>query len=255
MSVSTVCVACGRSGKIEAHHVAGRANHPTATVNVCPECHRLFLTVWQYAAGVLLDHKASRSDSDRFRAWVEGLFGLLALHAQRAESPPGVAEAAVLSQRGFSRLLDHAEPSAATSVPNAAIELHQADPASEADHLASLTGLAELFAPLVSEIYDDSHPLSRGVSVMRGDPASLLHGIRRLLADPHQATRAVSLLAEAVQRGTRAACKLLEVPDPTATTAEEFGPLVDAARALFAAHEQLAALLAACLPDIGERAA
>ncbi|MGW5649311.1 hypothetical protein ACWEV3_36965 [Saccharopolyspora sp. NPDC003752] len=256
MMVSTVCVACGQSGRVEAHHIAGRANHPTATVNVCPECHRLFLTVWQYAAGVPLDHQTPRTHADRFRAWVEGLFGLLALHAQRGQSPPGgVADAVVLSQRGFSRLLDLTEPSAAGLVPNGAIELHQADPASEVDRLASVAGLADLFTPLVSEVYDDSHPLSRIVSLVRGDPAALLHGIRRLLGDPYQTTRAVGLLDAAVQRGTSAARELLAVPDPTAATTEEFGPLVEAARALLAAHEQLAGLLAACLPDIGERAA
>lgn len=73
MTASTICVTCGRSGRVEAHHVAGRANHPNVTVDVCPECHRLYLTTWQYAAGVLLDHDARRTDDDRFRALIVGL--------------------------------------------------------------------------------------------------------------------------------------------------------------------------------------
>lgn len=76
-----VCVACGeadpvvlKAGKsvIEAHHIAGRANDPGTTVDLCLNCHRK-VTNSQRDVGVPLSADPSRGLLERVIAWLRGL--------------------------------------------------------------------------------------------------------------------------------------------------------------------------------------
>lgn len=103
-----ICTACGRSGPIENHHVAGRANHPALVIGVCQQCHRGYLTPWQHASGVELGQGAPREAVDIDRALADGLFRFLALVCHRTGGR--LAELGwncVLSARGFTALLDN----------------------------------------------------------------------------------------------------------------------------------------------------
>jgi hypothetical protein len=262
MTSSTgICAMCGRSGRIEAHHVAGRANDPAATVNVCPECHRWCLTVWQNAAGVELRHDGPRSDADRLRALIVGVFGALATHLQRTPGTPEKLDRAVmLALRGWSRLLDLAEPydRAGRWTPAPDIQLRTAEPVtSGTDFLAALAGMAALAAPLARQVHGEQHPVTRVIEHARRDPAVFLPAVERLLTEPGTADAVRELLTDAMARTLDAARTLLAAPDPaTVTDAQAYGPVIDATRALLATHREVAELLAAALTDdTGECAA
>lgn len=246
-----VCVACGRHGEIEAHHVAGRANHPSLTVPVCVGCHRWWLTVRQYAAGLVLDHQASRTEIDRVRALLVGVFDLAAAHALHtapADTASGLGAAALWSQRGFCRLLDLADPDPDVRPPQPVISLTSPDPVGGGDVVASIAGVAVLLAPFAREVFGDAHPVTRVVAVAQRDPAALLPGLGVLFANPDRSATTAALLTDAVNQLRTAAGALLAAPDPATARPADFAPLIDAARAWLATVDRVAELLAECLP-------
>jgi hypothetical protein len=81
IAAGSVCVTCGeadpvvlKSGRsvLEAHHLAGRANDPGTTADVCLNCHRK-LTNAQRDAGVPLAADPDRTVLERLVAWLRGL--------------------------------------------------------------------------------------------------------------------------------------------------------------------------------------
>jgi hypothetical protein len=81
IAAGSACVTCGeadpvvlKSGRsvLEAHHLAGRANDPDMTADVCLNCHRK-LTNAQRDCGVPLAADPQRSLLDRLVAWLRGL--------------------------------------------------------------------------------------------------------------------------------------------------------------------------------------
>jgi hypothetical protein len=93
---------------LEAHHVAGRRNHPL-TVPVCTDCHCL-LSIWQRAAGIEL-RDVEISDMDSTRALLVGSMHLLQLFAQRHAGTAWFPDSlAVRTGRVISKLLDMCQP-------------------------------------------------------------------------------------------------------------------------------------------------
>ena len=83
--MARICLNCGPSTDIDAHHIAGRRNHPL-TVDVCVGCHRI-LSIWQRAAGIELRDAVEGTEMDATRALLVGAMHLVQLFAQRhAES-------------------------------------------------------------------------------------------------------------------------------------------------------------------------
>lgn len=78
------CAACGAPGKLEAHHLARRANDPV-TVLVCKGCHRGYLTPWQRTSSVPV--KGTVTEPQRVFSLYVGLLQLIRLQGQRHELP------------------------------------------------------------------------------------------------------------------------------------------------------------------------
>ena len=70
-----VCVACGRTGRLEPHHPIGRARVPSATVPLCRPCHDV-QSERQREAGVDLEAKSSDPIEDLW-AFAVGFQSLL----------------------------------------------------------------------------------------------------------------------------------------------------------------------------------
>jgi hypothetical protein len=101
-----VCVTCGLTADLEAHHIAGRHNHRTLTVAVCPDCHHI-LSIWQRASGVELEETSPLAALDATRALVVGVADLLRLFAQRhADATIMSAPLATHTARAMSKILD-----------------------------------------------------------------------------------------------------------------------------------------------------
>lgn len=66
------CSKCGREGKLELHHIAGRANDPVTVTELCTTCHKT-LTSWQYANGTPLKASSSKSDGVKWWSYVTGV--------------------------------------------------------------------------------------------------------------------------------------------------------------------------------------
>jgi hypothetical protein len=99
------CLTCGHRAELEAHHVAGRHNHPIVVL-VCVDCHRI-LSRCQLAAGIELRADAPRTDVDRLRALLVGAVQLLQLFGQRHPDHIRLpSPLATLTGRAGSRLLD-----------------------------------------------------------------------------------------------------------------------------------------------------
>lgn len=93
---AAACLACGRVGDMEQHHVAGWRNDQNLTVGLCVPCHRL-VTALQHAAGVNLV-VGPRTEVDVARATFIGAAHLLevffARHPGFSQLPPGTVRVA-----------------------------------------------------------------------------------------------------------------------------------------------------------------
>ena len=101
------CLTCGLlTTDLEAHHVAGRHNHRTLIVPVCPDCHHI-LSTWQRASGVELEDTTPVTALDATRALLVGVAELLRLFGQRhADATLIGAPLATHTARAMSKLLD-----------------------------------------------------------------------------------------------------------------------------------------------------
>jgi len=101
------CLTCGMlTTDLEAHHVAGRHNHHTLTVTVCPDCHHI-LSTWQRASGVELEESTPLTALDATRALLVGVADLLRLFAQRhADATLIGAPLATHTARAMSKIMD-----------------------------------------------------------------------------------------------------------------------------------------------------
>ncbi len=105
------CLTCGLlTTDLEAHHVAGRHNHGTLTVTVCPDCHRI-LSIWQRASGVELEDSTPLTALDATRALLVGVADLLGLFAQRHAGATLIgAPLATHTARAMSKIMDSFGP-------------------------------------------------------------------------------------------------------------------------------------------------
>ncbi|WP_445185554.1 hypothetical protein ACTXG6_45800 [Pseudonocardia sp. Cha107L01] len=259
------CVACARQDALEDHHVAGRANDPLS-VDACLECHRDYLTPWQRASGVALQHGSVRTDVDRLRALAVGLFDVLALFAQRHASsiPRAAADSATLAGRGWSRLLDLRAPpdrpgrwTPNPGVPQSRADALPAKASGEKDQLAAVGGLTRMAAqvnPLDQTGAVEDGPLHSLVTAISADPTACLAGIEAVLTDHHTYERADTLLTAALASIVDAADTLLTLDDPVTVSADPEGALAEATRELLGCSVALAELLSGCLPLLSEGA-
>lgn len=91
IAAGSVCVTCGepdpvvlKNGRslLEAHHIAGRANDPDTSADVCLNCHRK-LTNAQRDVGVPLSEDPDRNILERIAAWCRGLGAFFEYLARR----------------------------------------------------------------------------------------------------------------------------------------------------------------------------
>jgi len=101
------CLTCGLlNTDLEAHHVAGRHNHHTLTVTVCPDCHHI-LSIRQRASGVELEDTTPLTALDATRALLVGVADLLGLFAQRHAGATLIgAPLATHTARAMSKIMD-----------------------------------------------------------------------------------------------------------------------------------------------------
>jgi hypothetical protein len=161
--MARVCLTCGRSDNIEAHHVAGRRNHPV-TVDVCVDCHRI-LSIWQRAAGIELHESVDGAELDAKRALLVGAIHLVQMFAQRhADGPWFPNWLAIHTARAISKLLDQIQPvdrvgrwlPDPTVVPTEAAPVEAASAArrrvSEAEQIAEIAHLGGALCKITKEI-------------------------------------------------------------------------------------------------------
>lgn len=72
------CAICRRTAPSEAHHVASKRQHPTLTLTVCLNCHRL-LSQRQYRW-----HPAWKSEAHPLRYLAQGVYDVLCLWRERS---------------------------------------------------------------------------------------------------------------------------------------------------------------------------
>jgi hypothetical protein len=78
--MNEVCAVCVVEDDLESHHIAGRTNNATATLQLCSE-HHSEQTDMQWRFGVISRRKRPRSDLRTFHGLTEGLAGILGAHA------------------------------------------------------------------------------------------------------------------------------------------------------------------------------
>jgi hypothetical protein len=153
-----VCLTCGLSGELEAHHVAGRRNH-AATVGVCVECHRI-LSIWQRAAGIELRETVDGTELDATRALLVGALHLVRLFAQQHADGNFFPNWLVIhTGRAVSKLLDMMQPPdrAGRWLPDPTVPPIEAIPipqrsVSEAEQIAEIAHLGGALSTIVGEI-------------------------------------------------------------------------------------------------------
>jgi hypothetical protein len=151
-----VCLTCGRRAD-QAHHVAGRRNHPLTT-NVCVDCHRI-LSIWQRAAGIEL-RDVEITDMDAGRALLVGAMHLVQLFAQRHTETAWFPNwLAIHSARAISKLLDQIQPAdrPGRRLPDPTVIPIEATPVdwqdvNEAEQLAEIAHLGGALSKIIGEI-------------------------------------------------------------------------------------------------------
>ena len=213
------CLTCGQFAELEAHHVAGRHNHPTLTVALCPECHRV-LSAWQLASGVQLDAAAERTELDATRALVVGVMQLLQLFAQRhAECSWIPAELLTHSGRAASRMLDGCGPADRPGrwLPDPTVPPCEATPVDwpEAAELARSSQFAALVIEL-AQILGEPPPIpAEQLTDIAADPRKFAEAFRRLPVDEAGSMRVLQLLDSYLAMGRRTIQALLNCGDPS----------------------------------------
>jgi hypothetical protein len=102
-----VCLPCGRWRRADDHHVGGEANNPEATIPAGQRCCHPIFNRRQLDAGALLDHDAPRTDLDRRRATIIGVFDLGAVFWRRTcTCLVPLAEAVETAAQAASMLMD-----------------------------------------------------------------------------------------------------------------------------------------------------
>ncbi|GAA4403400.1 hypothetical protein [Tsukamurella soli] len=213
-----VCAACGRIGRIEAHHLAGRVNDPTLTVPVCRDCHRGYLTPWQYADGVGLRHDGVDNEVDTLRALVHGMFRFLALMCQRTGGDPAqLADDCILTARGFSSLLDAVGPPDRQG--RWSPDPRNADPVA-GPVIPAGGSAAERLHDLATSFLTATEPVA-GVDPLRvvlvdivADPERYLDAWEEFVADPDRYTQMCATVGEIAEWSHNATLGLLDLADP-----------------------------------------
>jgi hypothetical protein len=194
--MTRICLTCGHNGELEAHHVAGRRNHPF-TVDVCVDCHRL-LSDKQRAAGIELRAAVEGVPLDSSRALLVGAMHLVQLFAERHAGMAWFPDwLAVRTARAISKLLDMCQPADRpgrwlpdpTVVPAVAAPMQW--PAShEVDWIAEMARLAQALTGIIGGI----PPLAVAtVAAIVRDPAGWKAEFDHALQDQQFATALVGL--------------------------------------------------------------
>ncbi len=216
-----LCLTCGTWADLEAHHVAGRHNHPLV-VPVCVPCHSI-LSSWQRAAGIELDRDAPRTEEDRTRALVVGAAHLLQLFAQRHQDRSWIsAELWIHTIRAGSRLLDACAPPGRPGrwLPDPTVVPAEATPA-QWHETAELERTAE-FANLVlalARVLGDHPPLTLEVLAgIASSPAPFVEAIAQSAEDSQIAQQTLNLVNEYLLASARFVRQLLtlNLDDPDA---------------------------------------
>ncbi len=216
-----LCLTCGVSADLEAHHVAGRQNSPLV-VPVCVDCHRI-LSNWQLSAGIELAHDAPRTDLDRTRALVVGAAHLLQLFAQRHRDHSWVsAELWIHTIRASSRLLDACAPADRPGrwLPDPTVLPTEATPAAwcEAAELQRTAEFAHLVLALARAL-GDTPPLTIGVLAgIAADPQPVIEAFSRSATDAHGTQQILQLVEDYLLTSARMVRQLLtlDLNDPDA---------------------------------------
>jgi hypothetical protein len=235
-----VCPNCGAFGELEAHHVAGRHNHPTLTMPECTDCHSI-LSARQRARGVELRKDAPRGELDATRALVVGVVDLLTLLAQRHPDHIWLpAPLAVHTGRAISRLLDACGPPDRDGrwLPDPRVRIAEAvpvawPPADSDDR--RVTEWAHLLRVL-SEILGEPLPLPPGLLTdLAAHPDRYRKAAARAAEDATAIEDLALLVTDYVARSQQMIEHLLALDDPMNIGAE----LVEEGRACLAAGRRL----------------
>jgi len=98
------CAICGRIAPSELHHVASERQHPTLTLCVCLNCHRI-LSVRQYRW-----HPAWRTEAHPVRYIIQGVLDVVTLWLQRSPAAEQCRELFALLGRAALCLLPCLRP-------------------------------------------------------------------------------------------------------------------------------------------------
>jgi hypothetical protein len=212
-----VCLTCGLSGELEAHHVAGRRNH-AATVGVCVECHRI-LGIWQRAAGIELRETVEGTEFDATRALLVGALHLVRLFAEQHSDGNWFPNWLIVhTGRAVSKLLDLMEPADRPGrwLPDATVPPIEGSTVerraiSEAEQIAEIAHLGGALSTIVGEIPE--FPTATW-TVIAEDPGWWMDAVdHAVMEDLAYATALSGLVAQYMDLSGGMIMRLLQVDD------------------------------------------